>query len=396
MNSLETLVAWFMVAICLAFVPKLSPEPFEGIKNTVLIMGTGVLTILFQPHLVPNTILVNAMVGLGALWVAWMIVLSLMRENTAAGLFGRRPSYDGAIQHLCYLVLFLVGTTLRRPFDYVPYLGWTAIILSAYAIWQVLTEIDVERWHSTKYDDYRRPHATIGQPNVLGAVLVMLLPWASAHSVVGLVLSLVAILLTLSRAAWGATVAVTLWLALMGDMGGLIVFGMFILLGFYIWIGPVFLNVAQELHEAFTQRVGELFSPQDDRVTLLKVCRRIFRKNPWGVGPENFPVAVLDETMAEVDMTQAGPIQTELPLVIYLRAHSDPVHVMVTMGWLGTAIMGVVVTLLTSHFFSLEYDSTNLMLTGSLVGFAVCVLPAFHNITMMALAALFMGMVVVR
>lgn len=395
MSSLEQLVGAFMVAICLAFVPRLSQEPFEGIKNTVLLVGTGTLAWIFSPYSVPNTMLVNTLIGLGTAWVLWMVALSFLRENTVEGLFGRRPSYDGALQHLCYLVLFVIGTTLPWPFGFVPYLGWASIILSTYAIWQVITEVDFDKWQSTKYDDYRRPHSTIGQPNVLGAVLVMLLPWVTTYSVVGMILSLTAILLTLSRAAWFATVAVMVWSAMMGDTPtSLVIIALFLLLGIYVWIAPVFFNVAVELHEAFSQRVTELFSPQGDRVTLLHVCRRIIRKHPFGVGPENFPIAVIDETI-RVDET--GNLETqELPLVIYLRAHSDPVHVMVATGWVGTAIMGVVVLLLTSHFFSLDYGSTNLMLTGSLVGFAVCVLPAFHNITMMALAALFLGMAVAR
>ena len=176
--------------------------------------------------------------GAMLLFVASSAVSAIASPNPGFGIYGAAGSYSGLLVAGASATLYFASRTFSRNSAYFARLctatGIAAAIASAYGVVQFLGR-DPISWGSIPYlRGLRRVAGTLGQPNLLGAFLAMALPlmaWSLLRSATWLgrvlwgatmLLSLVALGMTFSRASWLA-------LAVSGIAGALL----------YAWTRPV-------------------------------------------------------------------------------------------------------------------------------------------------------------
>jgi O-antigen ligase/tetratricopeptide (TPR) repeat protein len=288
------------------------------------------------------------------LFLGSAVASSVFSMSRLTSLVGTADSFAGLPTVVACAGLFFATRALCRTPEAArwllaaPVLG--AAVAAAYAVLQWLG-LDPMPWAGmASFGGSSRPFSTLSHPNFLGAYLAMALPLVV---VLGLrapglarvplaltgVLCVVAVTVSLSRAAWAALAAAlaVLGVGALGRWGGFRRWGLG--LGVGLGVGAaVFLLVRSgpgELPAVLSERARHFADP-GARHFIWRAAWRIFLDSPLlGCGLDAFALAFQRHRepaywLLEWDTTP-------------YRAHSDVLHVLATQGLVGAGALGVMV-----------------------------------------------------
>lgn len=197
---------------------------FELPKVMILYIGTAILLGIFcskQFYLYR----MNIAHFLAILLFLWLVLSSVIGIDLGHSFWGNYFRREGLITWFCYLVIFIAsGVAVKNEFirkDIALLIGISALVVSVIGILQFISLWAFGHTDQLLYNG--RIISTFGQPNFLGAFLVLSLPffgyltkntnhilkfpWILSVGIVGL-----AIILTFSRSAWVALlILLILW-----------------------------------------------------------------------------------------------------------------------------------------------------------------------------------------
>jgi O-antigen ligase/tetratricopeptide (TPR) repeat protein len=288
------------------------------------------------------------------LYVVSAVLSTALSISPRTSLYGAHESFTGLLTVVGYTVLFFAtrdccrsGADGRRLLS--------AVILASgltasYAVVQA-TGTDPIPWQRVSfYGSFVRPFGTLGHANFLGAYLAMAVPvvavgaWRAARDgqrlsavVLGAVgiLAVGAVVLTLSRGAWLALLAVgvvALALAGPGRMRRRIVTGAALSLGAIVLAGAVLAVVGGSgFRSGLLERVRHL-TEATNRQYVWQTALDIFREHPFsGCGLDAFQLAFAEKRPAGFWLIEWNATPT--------KAHCEPLHVLATQGLPGAAAL---------------------------------------------------------
>jgi O-antigen ligase len=211
-----------LLAAPLAF-SQLTVEGFEFVKYLVLVL-TALLLLMLAAFALPTLTWTDVrnefrqpLVQAAAAFLASALVCTIFSVSPYTSLYGHYENLEGLVTLLTYFVLFLAARWLVRTPEQMRTM-FVAIAAAAglASFYGFLQAFRVDPFDWTNYSvigAWRRPFATFGNPNFLGAYLVLALPpigWLAIGGsrptkvVVGLLATAMVSLtaLTLSRGAW--------------------------------------------------------------------------------------------------------------------------------------------------------------------------------------------------
>ena len=264
-------------------------------------------------------------------FVASALLSTLFAHNQNVAVFGIYSRYDGLLTILIYAALFWLSVqALSGPGEARTLMR----ILLASGYFVALIAIVQSVSDSTTQGVLVPAFGTLGQKNVLGAFLAMLIPLAyrelveagswskrvialNAISIIGL-----ALILTLSRSAWLGTAAAAVVLVAGGYRPNLrlgIACVLVVLLAGLVTGG---LRLSSAVH---TEQIDQL-SASGDRPAVWRDSLRLAASRPLlGYGPDNFGLV-----FPRFQTTYIGPQQWD-------KAHAESLQVASTQGLVGLA-----------------------------------------------------------
>jgi O-antigen ligase len=263
-------------------------------------------------------------------FVASAVVSTVFAYNANVAIFGTYSRYDGLLTILMYAALFWLSVqaiaTPNEARTLIRALLASGYLVAVVAILQSVTD-------SISQGLLVPASGTLGQKNVLGAFLAMLLPLAYrelaaakswSQRVIGVNLTAiigVALLLTLSRSAWlGAALAAIVLFA--GGYRPTVRLGIACLLVLLIG-GGIVAGLRSNGGIPAEQRVAEL-GLTGDRPALWRDAVRLTASRPvFGYGPDNFGLV-----FPRFQTTYLGPWQWD-------KAHAETLQVAATQGLVG-------------------------------------------------------------
>jgi O-antigen ligase len=270
--------------------------------------------------------------------------------NRNVGVFGTYSRYDGLLTILTYAALFWLSVqALRGPTEartLVRVLLASGYLVAGVAILQSVTD-------SVAQAALVPAFGTLGQKNVLGAFLAILLPLAyrelveadsTSRRVIALNLTTilgVALLFTLSRSAWlGTALAAVVLFA--GGYRPTFRLGLACLL-VVLLAGLIVGGLRQGAAVKAEQKVDEL-SLTGDRPALWRDAARLTASRPiLGYGPDNFGLV-----FPRFQTTYLGPQQWD-------KAHAESLQIAATQGLVGLAAYILVLAAFVRAFWRVRH-----------------------------------------
>ena len=271
-------------------------------------------------------------------FLASAMVSTVLAENQNIGVFGTYSRYDGLLTIATYAALFWLSIqAIDGPGDARSVLR--VLLASGYLV----ATIAIVQWvmDSVRLGTLAQAFGTLGQQNVLGAYLAMLVPLAYGElmgakgwggrilALNGLAVITLTLVLTFSRSAWlGTALAAVVVLAGMRHTAGRVgLAGMAVLL-----VGGVALAAASApgglLEHSLVARAMTLFDPGawGPRPAIWRDSLSLIASRPLlGYGPDNFGLVY-----PRFQATFLGTVQVD-------KAHSEALQVAATQGLVGLA-----------------------------------------------------------
>ncbi len=284
------------------------------------------------------------------LYLASAILSTVGSLSPRTSWYGAEESFSGLPTVLGYTVLFFATRACFRTAAQARGLLAAVVIASGitagYALVQVVGA-DPIPWHRVStYGDYVRPFSTLGHPNFLGAYLAMALPIVvvgaeraarSGRRLRALILAAVAVLatgiliLTLSRGAWLALLAVgavLLGLRWRGLPGRRLRIGAALAAGTVVvaTVGLILLG-GPGLRSSLIDR-GRHLTEATNRAFVWRTSLEIFCEHPLcGSGLDTFQLAFAAKRPVGFWLIEWNATPT--------KAHCEPLHVLATQGLSG-------------------------------------------------------------
>ena len=264
-------------------------------------------------------------------FVASALLSTLFAYNQNVAVFGIYSRYDGLLTILIYVALFWLSVqALSGPGDARALLR--VLVASGYLVALIAIVQSVN--DSTTQGVLVPAYGTLGQKNVLGAFLAMLVPLAyrelteadswskrvialNAITIIG-----VALILTLSRSAWLGTAVAAVVLVAGGYRPNL---RLGISLVLIVLVGGLIVGGLWATGTVRTEQIDQL-SAGGDRPAVWRDTLRLAASRPLlGYGPDNFGLV-----FPRFQTTYIGPQQWD-------KAHAESLQVASTQGLVGLA-----------------------------------------------------------
>ena len=312
-----------------------------------------------------------------AVWLASTVLSTVVAVNSNVAVFGTYSRYDGLLTAFTYAALFwLASQTLSGPNDARTLLR--VLLASGYVVAGVAVGQSVR--DTVGQGALAQAFGPLGQANVLGTFLAMLLPlavmelrearsWAGRIVVANvLVLLALALLLTVSRSAWiaagaGATVLVvgearrTARIRLLAAVGATIAVALLALL--VLQASPTWRHL--------DLRLGRTFSGQDwrDRLAVWHDAPALVAERPVaGFGPDSFGLIY-------------GQVRTLEGPELIDKAHSEVLQIAVTQGFIGVAAYLLLLVAFASAFWKSPRSPGAVAVFASWVAYETALQPNF-------------------
>ena len=257
-------------------------------------------------------------------------------------------SYAGLGTVTAFTFLFLASRWLIHTEQQAEALLRAAVlagtVAAGYAVVQGLG-LDPLAWSAAQFGDFSRAFGTLGHANLLAAYLAMTFPltvylacsgWAQGQKRLAMLLAgaailmVVALLLTLCRGGWLATLATLPLLALgLRWRGKVWKYSLGCGLGTAALLVVLILGGPASFRQSFTER-WQRFSEPSGRFELWQAAWQIFQEHPLtGSGLETFALTFPAHRSLAYWRFEGG--------LTHHRAHSEPIHILATQGVLGIA-----------------------------------------------------------
>ena len=305
----------------------------------VLVLG---LLILFTAKAISTRTLLFKRTPLDLPLLAFLasaVASTVFAENQNVGVFGTYSRYDGLITIATYAALFWLSIqAIDGPGDARTLLR--VLLASGYLV----ATIAIVQWamDSIRLGTPAQAFGTLGQQNVLGAYLAMLVPLAYSELIEaegwggrvlalnGLVVISLALLLTFSRSAWlGTALAAVVLVAGVRHVPSRIgLAGLAVLLVGGIALAAVSAQGGLRLEQSLVARAMSVFDPSawGPRPAIWRDSLQLIASRPLlGYGPDNFGLVY-----PRFQATFLGTLQVD-------KAHSEALQVAATQGLLGLA-----------------------------------------------------------
>ena len=284
-------------------------------------------------------------------WLGSSVLSTAFAVNTNVAIFGTYSRYDGLLTSVTYAALFwLAGQSLSGPADVRSV--FRVMLASGYLVAGIAIGQSVH--DSIRQQALAQAFGPLGQPNVLGTYLAMLLPLGAfelleartwfgriiAANVVALMA--LALLLSVSRSAWIAAGAGALVLLAGATTSTARVR---VLIGASLTVAIAFvLLVALQASPTWRHldlRLAGAFSAQDwhDRLAIWHDAPRLVVERPLvGFGPDTLGLVY-------------GQVRTLGGVELVDKAHSELLQIAVTQGLVGVAAYALLLVAFTRAFW---------------------------------------------
>lgn len=357
-------IAMILTAIPLVFVPINHAERFKVDGYTVVMpymsdffyqpkqiallatVGILLIVLLLSRRLNQLNLRFDKVQTLAVAFICWMALSALFADNQLYAWLGRPFRHDGFITYLAYFIIFLLARHIRLTRGLIKLATLSMCLVAGYAILQTYGiepfARDMERIH------WQTAFSTMGNPNYLGAYLVLVLP-LSAHGWVSIkqkcylasfALGYYALLCSNTRGSWiGFFVTLIVYLVficqktdrrqLLKRVAVLLVVIVLLTAVFNMTLDGKFAS----RFSTFYTEAGKMLADEDERNTAGSFRMYIWQKTLLlvkerpilGYGPENMLQPFVDNFLEDSKRITKDGLPAD-------KAHNEYLHYAVTSG----------------------------------------------------------------
>lgn len=283
---------------------------------------------------------------LAVAFISWMALSAVFADNQLYAWLGRPFRHDGFITYLAYFIIFLMARHIKLTHGLIQLATLSMCLVGGYAILQIYGLEPFAR--DLARVEWGTAFSTMGNPNYLGAYLVLLLPlsvhgWVSIKQkryLASFTLGYYALLCSNTRGSWiGFVVAFIVYLIFIyQQVDRRQLFKRVALLLALIVILTALFNITLEgkfanRFSTFYTEAGKMLADEDERNTagsfrmyIWQKTLLLIKKRPiLGYGPENLLEPFVDNFLEDSKRIAENGLPAD-------KAHNEYLHYAVTSG----------------------------------------------------------------
>lgn len=403
LKRIEFIILWVPILVPFVYVPLWSVLDFFYYPKylALLVVVSSLLVMVALNAKMVNQLFkwdwINRLLLIYFLFLTLSLFFSHDLQTSLGGQFLR---YDGYVTQMLYLFLFLFARLNKRiPMGFIHGLVIGSTILAFYGLLQAngieLFTRDLTRMHWTV------PFATFGNPNFLGAYLVLVLPWHlylilfknKIYAYFTYALVFYVLLVNMTRSAWigflaslifGGIIQYIFKYRIQKKSIGMVLFISIALILLYnlssnqALLGR-FLTISSDFN-ALVRRQGNLDTLGSFRMFIWIRVLELIKDYPlFGVGIENLHIVFM-ERFSQDSIAMFGRV------MVADKAHNEYLHLAVTSGIPSLIAYLTFLTKCAYDNFKHLKDPVTLVLASAIFGYCI---QAFFNISVVSVAYIF-------